>query len=112
MCAGVCLAPLSRGRRFEVPRVLLTREGRDHGIDPGGSFWRAMSFIDAAETFDTIKDPGTPAKSAMPWACSKPPERSCPRALADTLPGFHITPGYLAHYDEVLARQTPAHPPK
>ena len=25
--------------------------------------------------------------------------------MADTLPGFHITPGYLAHYDEVLDRQ-------
>ena len=23
----------------------------------------------------------------------------------DTLPGFHITPGYLAHYDEVLERR-------
>ena len=54
----LALAPLSRGRRFEVPRVLLTREGRDHVIDPGGSFWRALSFIDAAETFDTIKDTG------------------------------------------------------
>jgi Ser/Thr protein kinase RdoA (MazF antagonist) len=28
-----------------------------------------------------------------------------PERLADTLPGFHITPGYLAHYDEVLGRQ-------
>ena len=52
------LAPLGPGRRFEVPRVLLTREGRDHFLDPGGSFWRALSFIDAAETFDTVKDTG------------------------------------------------------
>ena len=36
-----------------------------------------------------------------------PPDR-----LADTLPGFHVTPGYLAHYDEVLGRQGAAHPPK
>ena len=40
-------APSSPGRRFEVPRVLLTRDGRDHVIDPGGSFWRALSFIEA-----------------------------------------------------------------
>ncbi len=26
----LALAPLAAGRRFEVPRVLLTREGRDH----------------------------------------------------------------------------------
>ena len=25
--------------------------------------------------------------------------------MSDTLPGFHLTPGYLAHYDEVLERQ-------
>ena len=54
----LALAPLSPGRRFEVPRVLPTREGRDHFIDSGGSFWRALSFIEAAETFDTIKDTG------------------------------------------------------
>ena len=63
-------APLTAGRRFEVPRVLLTRDGRDHFIDSGGSFWRALSFIEAAETFDTIKDPGRRMKSAMPWAGS------------------------------------------
>ena len=54
----LALAPLAPGRRFEVPRVLLTGEGRDHVIGPGGSFWRALSFIDAAETFDTVKDTG------------------------------------------------------
>ena len=28
-----------------------------------------------------------------------------PDHLSDTLPGFHLTPGYLAHYDEVLERR-------
>jgi len=100
------LAPLGPGRRFEVPRVLLTREGRDHFLDPGGSFWRALSFIDAAETFDTVKDTGHARE--VGYALGRfhhllsdlSPDR-----LADTLPGFHITPGYLAHYDEVLERQ-------
>ena len=100
------LAPLGPGRRFEVPRVFLTREGRDHFLDPGGSFWRALSFIDAAETFDTVKDTGHARE--VGYALGRfhhllsdlSPDR-----LADTLPGFHITPGYLAHYDEVLERQ-------
>jgi Ser/Thr protein kinase RdoA (MazF antagonist) len=102
----LALAPLGPGRRFEVPRVLLTREGRDHFTGPGGSFWRALSFIDAAETFDTIKDTGHARE--VGYALGRfhhllsdlSPDR-----LADTLPGFHITPGYLAHYDEVLGRQ-------
>ena len=99
-------ATIRGGRRFEVPRVLLTRDGRDHVIDPGGSFWRALSFIDAAETFDTIKDDGHAgevgyALGRFHTLLSDLP----PGQLSDTLPGFHLTPGYLAHYDEVLARR-------
>lgn len=102
------LAPASTsgGRRFEVPRVLLTRGGRDHFIDPGGSFWRALSFIDAAETFDTIKDTGH-AKE-VGYALGRFHSLLsdlAPDHLSDTLPGFHLTPGYLAHYDEVLERR-------
>jgi len=106
VCRRLGRAPLGADRRFEVPRVLLTREGRDHVIDPGGGFWRAISFIEAAETFDTIKDAGHGRE--VGYALGRfhtllsdlPPDR-----LADTLPGFHVTPGYLAHYDEVLERQ-------
>ena len=99
----LALAPLGPGRRFEVPRVLLTREGRDHFIDSGGSFWRALSFIEAAETFDTIKDAGHAQEvgSALGRFHSLLSDLS-PDQLSDTLPGFHMTPGYLAHYDEVL----------
>jgi Ser/Thr protein kinase RdoA (MazF antagonist) len=99
----LALAPLGPGRRFEVPRVLLTREGRDHVIDSGGSFWRALSFIEAAENFDTIKDTGQAQEvgSALGRFHSLLSDLS-PGQLSDTLPGFHMTPGYLAHYDEVL----------
>ena len=102
----LALAPASGGRRFEVPRVLLTRDGRDHVIDPGGSFWRALSFIDAAETFDTIKDTGHARE--VGYALGRFHNLLsdlAPDHLSDTLPGFHLTPGYLAHYDEVLERQ-------
>ncbi|MDP3182091.1 MAG: phosphotransferase [Desulfobaccales bacterium] len=97
--------PLSPGRRWEVPRVLLTQDGQDHFIDSEGSFWRALSFIEAAQTFDIIKDlehareVGQALGMFHNLLCDLPPER-----LADTLPGFHITPRYLSHYDEVLAK--------
>jgi Ser/Thr protein kinase RdoA (MazF antagonist) len=98
-------APLRPGRRFQLPQVRLTANGRDHVIDPEGSFWRALSFIEAAKTFDTIQDAGHARE--VGYALGRfhnllrdlPPDR-----LADTLPGFHQTPGYLAHYDEVLAK--------
>lgn len=99
----LALAPLAAGRRFEVPRVLLTRDGRDHVIDSSKSFWRALSFIDGAETFDTIKDLGHAQEvgSALGRFHSLLSDLA-PGQLADTLPGFHVTPGYLRHYDEVL----------
>jgi Ser/Thr protein kinase RdoA (MazF antagonist) len=104
-------APLSPGRRFEVPRLLPAWDGRDYFIDPQGSFWRALSFIEGAETFDVITDMAQ--ANEVGYALGRfhnllsdlPPGR-----LADTLPGFHVTPGYLAHYDEVLAQNRP--PPR
>jgi len=97
-------APLNPGRRWEVLGALTAPDGRDFFIDPAGSFWRALSFIDAAETFDLIKDTGHAWEVGYALGMfhnllsDLPPAR-----LADTLPGFHITPGYLAHYDAVLA---------
>ena len=45
------------GRRWETPRVILTNSGADHFVDETNAFWRAISFIDQAETIDSIKDP-------------------------------------------------------
>jgi Ser/Thr protein kinase RdoA (MazF antagonist) len=98
--------PLSPGRRFEVPRVLLSQDGRDHVVSADGPFWRALSFIDGAETFDIIKN--TEHGREVGYAlglfhyllCDLPADR-----LADTLPGFHVTPGYLRHYDEGLEKR-------
>jgi Ser/Thr protein kinase RdoA (MazF antagonist) len=98
-------APQGSGRRWEMPRVLFTRNGRDHVLDPEGSFWRALSFIDGAETFDIIQD--TQQAREVGYALGRFHHLLsdlAPDRLADTLPGFHVTPGYLRHYDKVLAR--------
>jgi len=101
-------APLSPARRWEVVRVLMAEDGGDHWIDPGGSFWRGISFIDGAQSFDTIKDiehaeeVGFALGMFHNLLSDLPSER-----LADTLEGFHITPRYLLHYDEVLAQNRP-----
>lgn len=99
------LAPLGAGRRWEVPSVLSAHDGRDHWFDSDGSFWRAISFIDGSQSFDTIK--GIEHASEVGYALGifhtllsdLPPDR-----LSDTLEGFHITPRYLRHYEEVLAK--------
>jgi len=85
---------------------------RPHRHGAGGAFWRALTFIDAAQTFDIITN--TAHAREVGYALGRfhhllsdlPPDR-----LADPLPGFHVTPGYLRHYDEVLAqRGAPASP--
>jgi Ser/Thr protein kinase RdoA (MazF antagonist) len=104
--------PLSSGRRWEVPRVLLSGNSEDHWIDPDGSFWRAISFVDEARPFDTVQDSnhGKEVGYALGFFHSLisdlPPEE-----LADTLEGFHHTPRYLRRFDEVLAeRGAPSSP--
>lgn len=104
---------LREGRRWEVPRVLMARDGRDHWLDPEGSFWRAVSFIEAAKSFDTIQDIGHAREVGYALGMfhtllsDLPPDR-----LADTLEGFHITPRYIRHYDEVLLKYRGAKSPE
>ncbi len=106
-------APPSPGRRWEVVRVLLAQEGQDHWLDPGGSFWRAISFIDGAQSFDTIEDieHAREVGYALGMFHSLLSDLDTER-LADTLEGFHITPTYLLHYDEVLAKKQPSKSPE
>ena len=95
-------SPLTLNRRWEVPLVLLTQDNQDHFIDSENSFWRAISFIDNAQTFDTIID--NKHASQVGYALGMfhnligdlPVEK-----LADTLPGFHVTPIYLEQYENV-----------
>ena len=98
-------APVSAGRRWEVPRVLLTQDGHDHWVDSSGSFWRALSFVDAAQSFDTVKDIEHGSEVGYALGIFHGLISDLPAGtLADTLEGFHITPRYLRHYDETLAQ--------
>jgi hypothetical protein len=96
---------LNPGRRWEVPDLLLTRDGRDHWIGPDGSFWRALSFISNARTLDVIRDLGHAREVGYALAMFHTLLSDLPSdSLADTLEGFHVTPGYLRHYEEVLTK--------
>jgi Ser/Thr protein kinase RdoA (MazF antagonist) len=105
--------PVAEGRRWETPRVLTARDERDWWIDPGGSFWRAMSFIEAAQSHEVVED--TDHAREVGWALGMfqnlisdlPAER-----LEDTLVGFHVTPLYLRRYDEVSAVRRPRKSPQ
>ncbi|MGL5035951.1 MAG: phosphotransferase enzyme family protein, partial [Microcystaceae cyanobacterium] len=94
-------------RRWEMPRVLLTKGGKDHLDQGDGSYWRAISYIEFSESFDTLNN----AHQAQEVGYALGTFHHLISDLAtdnliDTLEGFHITPNYLKHYQEVLAETT------
>ena len=90
------------GRRWQLPRIIPTADGADFWLDAAGACWRALSFIPAAHTLDTIQDAsharevGAALGRFHLLVSDLPPE-----TLMDTLPGFHHTPSYLKRYDAV-----------
>jgi Ser/Thr protein kinase RdoA (MazF antagonist) len=108
VCAKMQREP-ERVARWAVPRVLLTIDDRDHWVEPDGSYWRAISFIDDSETIDIIQD--IAHGRAVGYALGRFHHLISdldPAKLADTLVGFHITPQYLTDYLQVLATATPS----
>lgn len=104
---------LEPGRRWQLPRVLPTQTGRDHWIADDGSFWRALSFIDGARSFDTVQNIRHAREVGYALGMFHNIINDLPiEKLADTLKGFHILPHYLQHYDEVTARKTASRSPE
>lgn len=103
----------AKGRRWEVPRVLLAQDGGDYWRDSDKSFWRAVSFIESSQSFDTIKNMEHAREAGYALGMfhnlisDMPPDK-----LADTLEGFHITPRYLRHYNKVLSRNSAGKSPE
>ncbi len=91
-------------RRWEMPVLISTKKGQDHWCSEDGSFWRAISFMENSQSFDTInnleqaQEVGYALGMFHHLISDLPPEK-----LADTLEGFHITPHYFQHYDRVIA---------
>lgn len=93
------------GHRWEMPRVLPALDGQDFYIDAEGNFWRAISYVHGTRSFETIRDVPLArevgyALGTFQYLLSDLPVQK----LADTLEGFHITPRYLQHFDQMLSR--------
>jgi Ser/Thr protein kinase RdoA (MazF antagonist) len=92
------------GRRWEMPTVLESHGQGQPWLEEGQDFWRAMSFIERSRSVE-VPESRSQAQE-LGWALGTfhnlihdlPAER-----LADTLEGFHVTPGYLAAYRKALA---------
>jgi hypothetical protein len=93
------------GRRWEVPEVLLAKNGLDHYVNHDGSFWRAISFIENAKPFSIIKNIHHANEVGYALGIFHVLLNDLsPENLFDTLEGFHITPCYLRRYESIIAR--------
>ena len=101
------------GRRWEMVRFLPAGDLKDYWTDPEGGFWRAMSFIENARSFESVEGLGhaTEAGFALGFFHTLVSDLP-PAALKDTLEGFHVTPGYLRRYQAVLEGRRGAFSPE
>ena len=98
---------LAPNLRWAMPKVLFTKEKQNYYLASDGSFWRALSFIDNSQSFDTIQDLQHAQEIGYGLGMFHHLLDDLPtEQLADTLKGFHITPQYLQHYRQIKARKT------
>ncbi len=87
-------------RIWQLPRVIRTIEGGYVHKDADSNYWRALSMIESATAYDIARDAvhaeelgrilGQFHRLLSDFDGSR---------LIDPLPGFHITPVYMARYD-------------
>ena len=100
------------GRGWEMPRVVAAASGERTWVETDDGFWRLISYIEDTVSQDTLhaveqaRELGYGLGRFHALISDLPPER-----LADTLPGFHVTPTYLQAYDDVLSRSDRASEP-
>jgi Ser/Thr protein kinase RdoA (MazF antagonist) len=98
--------PAARGWR--LPEIIRTRTGEDLHRDGEGGYWRALSFIEGARGLESLETEFQAEQVGHALGRFHALAGSIPAAaLSDTLPGFHIAPGYLARFDEAAARPRP-----
>lgn len=84
---------------LRLPRLISTRSGEDWFEDASGECWRMLEYIDGV----TLTQVATPAVAEALGRSLGRFHRLLaglnPAGLYDTLPGFHLTPRYLAALD-------------
>lgn len=92
------------GYLWEMPHVLKTRQEQDFYLDDENNFWRALSYVNSARSFDTIGDLDHARQVGHALGTFQHLISDLPvETLADTLEGFHIMPRYLQHFDQTLS---------
>ncbi|MBI4377449.1 MAG: aminoglycoside phosphotransferase family protein [Elusimicrobia bacterium] len=89
-------------RLWQLPKLIAARDGRPYHVDGDGEWWRALTVIASATSYDKAQGPehAREAGTVLGQFHRLMSDLDASR-LRDTLPGFHVTPGYLKSYDEI-----------
>lgn len=98
---------------WRVVEPLATADGEDVHADAQGGWWRALSYIDNAVAFDTIRNPDHGREIGLGLGRFQRQLADLdPTLLHDTLPGFHVTPRYLADFEATWRTAPPKTTPE
>jgi Ser/Thr protein kinase RdoA (MazF antagonist) len=87
---------------LKIPQLLQTLANNTFFCDEQDDVWRALSYIDNTESLETTSN--LAQAEQVGYALGQFHRLTYgldSSKLHDTLPGFHITPGYLQHYQQV-----------
>lgn len=88
---------------IRIPALIPAADGTPLVRDPDGGAWRLMELIPEGRTLPTIETPVQAAEVGRALGCFHRLTADLdPGTLAVTLPGFHVTPGYLEHFTRAL----------
>lgn len=95
---------------LRLPAMIAARDGRDYVLDGDGGFWRALEFIAGTRVLPALANPGqAQAVGAALGRFHRLTHELPVERLHTTLPGFHVTPGYLRRFDEILQDSSATH---
>lgn len=78
--------------------------GQPYYRSPDGDIWRLLTYVENAEPREVLATPESAREAGRGLGVFHRLTADLnPDRLADTLPGFHVTPGYLAAYDRLPA---------
>lgn len=98
----------SRFSSLRLPQLMKSRHNHDHFEDQDGNYWRALTFIDQAQCFDTIQNDRHAFEVGRALGTFHAMLIDLPIAkLAETIKDFHNTPFYLAELQRVLHQDHP-----
>lgn len=92
----------SADRIWQLPRIVPCLNGEDYYVDTEGGHWRALTLIASATAHEIVQsEQHAHEVGSVLGQFHRMVDGLDTSSLHDTLPGFHITPGYLEQYDEV-----------